>query len=415
MKKNQLALGLIFCLFFLWAISSNLLPTMIRQLMKTCELNTFEASFTESAYWLAYFICPIPIAMFMRRFSYRVGIVTGLLIAACGGLLFFPAAQVKSYGVYLCIFFVIATGMCFLETAANPYVTVLGDAQTAPRRLNLAQSFNGLGAFISAMFLSKLVLSGNDFTRETIPADYPGGWEGFIQTETDAMKLPYLILALVLIAVAVMLIVVKLPKVGDESSDKKGKLIDFSTLKKPHLRWGVIAQFFYNGGQTAINSLFLVYCCTYAGIDEDTATTFFGLYMLAFLLGRWVGTLIMAKIEPTKMLTFYALANVVLCVVIMSFGGYVGLYAMLAVSFFMSIIYPTQFSLALQGLGDQTKSGSAFLVMAIVGNACVPQFTAYIMHQNETFYQVAYIVPLVCFAVCAYYGYKYKSLLKVKE
>ncbi len=415
MKKNQLALGLIFCLFFLWAISSNLLPTIIRQLMKTCELNTFEASFTESAYWLAYFICPIPIAMFMRRFSYRVGIVTGLLIAACGGLLFFPAAQVKSYGVYLCIFFVIATGMCFLETAANPYVTVLGDAETAPRRLNLAQSFNGLGAFISAMFLSKLVLSGNDFTRETIPADYPGGWEGFIQTETDAMKLPYLILALVLIAVAVMLIVVKLPKVGDESTDKKGKLIDFSTLKKPHLRWGVIAQFFYNGGQTAINSLFLVYCCTYAGIDEDTATTFFGLYMLAFLLGRWVGTLIMAKIEPTKMLTFYALANVVLCVVIMSFGGYVGLYAMLAVSFFMSIIYPTQFSLALHGLGEQTKSGSAFLVMAIVGNACVPQFTAYIMHQNETFYQVAYIVPLVCFAVCAFYGYKYKSLLKVNK
>ena len=421
MKKNQLALGLIFCLFFLWAISSNLLPTMIRQLMKTCELNTFEASFTESAYWLAYFICPIPIAMFMRRYSYRVGIVTGLLIAACGGLLFFPAAQVKSYGVSLCIFFVIATGMCFLETAANPYVTVLGDPQTAPRRLNLAQSFNGLGAFISAMFLSKLVLSGNDFTRDTIPADYPGGWEGFIQTETDAMKLPYLILALVLIAVAILLIVVNLPKVGDEESGKsdsgksKEKLIDFSTLKKPHLRWGVIAQFFYNGGQTAINSLFLVYCCTYAGIDEATATTFFGLYMLAFLLGRWVGTLIMTKVSPTAMLTFYALANVVLCFVIVGFGGYVGLYAMLAVSFFMSIIYPTQFSLALHGLGDQTKSGSAFLVMAIVGNACVPQFTAYIMHQNETFYQVAYIVPMICFAVCAFYGYKYKSLLDSKE
>ena len=409
MKKNKLALGLIFCLFFLWAISSNLLPTMIRQLMKTCELNTFEASFTESAYWLAYFICPIPIAIFMRRFSYRVGIITGLFIAACGGLLFFPAAQVKSYGVYLCIFFIIATGMCFLETAANPYVTVLGDAETAPRRLNLAQSFNGLGAFISAMFLSKLVLSGQNYSRDTIPVDYPGGWEGYIQMETDSMKLPYLILALVLIAVAVLLIVVKLPKVGDEENDEvKEKLIDFSTLKRPHLRWGVIAQFFYNGGQTAINSLFLVYCCTYAGIDEDTATTFFGLYMLAFLVGRWVGTMIMARVEPTKMLTFYALANVILCIVIIGFGGYVGIYAMLAVSFFMSIIYPTQFSLALNDLGDQTKSGSAFLVMAIVGNACVPQFTAYIMHRNETFYQVAYIVPLICFAVCAYYGYRYK-------
>ena len=379
MKKNNLALGLIFCLFFLWAISSNLLPTMIRQLMKTCELNTFEASFTESAYWLAYFVCPIPIAIFMRRFSYRVGIITGLLIAACGGLLFFPAAEVKSYGVYLCIFFIIATGMCFLETAANPYVTVLGDAETAPRRLNLAQSFNGLGAFISAMFLSKLVLSGQNFTRDTIPANYPGGWEGYIQMETDSMKLPYLILALVLIAVAILLIIVNLPKVGDEENEEIGRkahLIDFSTLRRPHLRWGVIAQFFYNGGQTAINSLFLVYCCTYAGIDEETATTFFGLYMLAFLVGRWVGTMIMAKVEPTKMLTFYALANVVLCMVIMGFGGYVGIYAMLAVSFFMSIIYPTQFSLALDDLGDQTKSGSAFLVMAIVGNACVPQFTA---------------------------------------
>ena len=417
MKKNGLALGLIFCLFFLWAISSNLLPTMIRQLMKTCELNTFEASFTESAYWLAYFICPIPIAMFMRRFSYRIGIVTGLLIAAAGCLLFFPAAIVHSYGIYLAVFFVIATGMCFLETAANPYVTVLGDPATAPRRLNLAQSFNGLGAFISAMFLSKLVLSGQNYTRENIPADYPGGWEGYIQMETGSMKLPYLILAGILIAVALLIALVKLPKVAEEEKggDKKEKLIDFSALKKPHLRWGVIAQFFYNGGQTAINSLFLVYCCTYAGIDEGTATTFFGLYMLAFLLGRWIGTMIMTRIAPEKMLTFYALANVALCVVIMVFGGYVGLYAMLAVSFFMSIIYPTQFSLAINGLGKQTKSGSAFLVMAIVGNACVPQFTAYIMHRNEAFYHIAYIVPLICFAVCALYGYKYKSLLAAKS
>ena len=412
MKHTKLALGLIFCLFFLWAISSNLLPTMIRQLMKTCELNTFEASFTESAYWLAYFVCPIPIAMFMRRYSYRVGIITGLLIAAMGGLLFFPAAMVKSYGVYLCIFFVIATGMCFLETAANPYVTVLGEASSAPRRLNLAQSFNGLGAFISAMFLSKLVLSGNDYTRETLPVDYPGGWEGFIQTETDSMKLPYLLLAMALIVVALVLVWVKLPKVGEEedASTKSSKLIDFSTMKKPHLCWGVIAQFFYNGGQTAVNSLFLVYCCTYAGIDEATATTFFGLYMLAFLAGRWIGTLLMGTFKPEHMLTVYALMNVVLCGVIMAFGGYVGLYAMLAVSFFMSIIYPTQFSLALDGLGEQTKSGSAFLVMAIMGNACVPQFTAYIMHQNADIYQIAYIIPLVCFMICAFYGIMYRKL-----
>lgn len=409
MKKNSfiIPLSLIFCLFFLWAISSNLLPTMIRQLMKTCELNTFEASFTESAYWLAYFIFPIPIAMFMKRYSYKAGIVFGLSMAAFGGFMFFPAAMVKSYWMYLCVFFIIATGMCFLETAANPYVTVLGKSETAIRRLNLAQSFNGLGAFIAAMFLSKLVLSGNNYTRETLPVGYEGGWEAYIQHETEAMRLPYLVLGLLLVVVALVFVFTKFPKIADESNmEKHGKLIDFSVLRNSHLRWGVIAQFFYNGGQTAINSLFLVYCCVYAGLSEAEATTFFGFYMLAFLTGRWVGTALMVKFRPANMLLVYSLTLILLCIVIAVFGGYVGIYAMLAVSFFMSIIYPTQFSLALQGLGDQTKSGSAFLVMAVVGNACLPQFTAFIMHTNEHVYHIAYVVPMICFAFCAYYGWK---------
>jgi len=408
MKKKQiLPLALVFCLFFLWAISSNLLPTMIRQLMKTCELNAFEASFTETAYWLAYFICPIPIAMFMKRYSYKAGIIFGLALAAMGGLLFFPAAMIKEYWAYLGIFFIIAAGMCFLETAANPYVTALGDASSAPRRLNLAQSFNGLGAFVAAMFLSKLVLSGNSYTRETLPAGFEGGWEGYIQMETDAMKLPYLILAGILIVIAIMFIIVKLPKIKEEEETNDDQpLIDFNVLKRRHLRWGVIAQFFYNGGQTALNSLFLVYCCNYAGLPESTATTFFGLYMLAFLLGRWIGTALMIRFKPQNMLTVYAIVNVALCGVIVVFGGMTGLYAMLGVSFFMSIMYPTQFSLAIDGLGNQTKSGSAFLVMAIVGNACLPQLTAYIMHHNPQIYQIAYLVPLVCFIFCAYYGWK---------
>ena len=408
-KKNStaLALGLVFSLFFLWAISSNLLPTMIRQMMKTCELNTFTASFTESAYWLAYFNFPIPIAMFMKRYSYKAGIIFGLALAAFGCFLFLPAAAVKQYPFYLAIFFIIATGMCFLETAANPYVTSLGDEKTAPRRLNLAQAFNGLGAFIAAMFLSKLVLSGQEFTRETIPANYPGGWDGYIQAEANAMKPPYLILGSILLVAAIIFIVMHLPKTPEELAQKKDeKLIDFSVLKRSHLRKGVIAQFFYNGGQTAVNSLFLVYCCTYAGIDEGRATTYFGLYMLFFLLGRWIGTLLMGRFKPQNMLTVYAIANVVLCLIVALFGGKVGIFAMMGISFFMSIMYPTQFSLALEGLGEKTKSGSAFLVMAIVGNACLPQLTAFLMHRNPAHYYIAYIIPLVCFIVCAYYGWK---------
>ena len=389
-KKNYLLpLALVFCLFFLWAISSNLLPTMIRQLMKSCNLNTFQASFTESAYWLAYFICPIPIAMFLRRFSYKAGIIFGLGLAALGAFLFFPASAINSYGVYLAIFFLIATGMCFLETAANPYVTALGDAESAPRRLNLAQAFNGLGAFIAAMFLSKAVLASGNFSRV------------------------YVILGSVLVVSALVFVFSHLPKTSDEvlaeeekAQGKEGKLIDFSVLKHSHLRWGVIAQFFYNGGQTAINSLFLVYCCTYAGIEESTATTYFGLYMLCFLLGRWIGTWLMGRFKPQNMLLAYALANVALCLVIVLFGGMAGLWAMMAISFFMSIMYPTQFSMALTGLGEQTKSASAFLVMAIVGNACLPQLTAYVMNSNPQIYQIAYIIPLICFCFCAYYGWK---------
>ncbi|MCQ2203925.1 MAG: sugar MFS transporter [Bacteroidales bacterium] len=386
-KKYLLPLTLVFSLFFLWAISSNLLPTMIRQLMKSCDLNPFQASFTESAYWLAYFICPIPIAMFLKRFSYKAGIIFGLSLAAVGAFLFFPASTINVYGVYLTIFFLIATGMCFLETAANPYVTALGDAETAPRRLNLAQAFNGLGAFIAAMFLSKAVLASGNFS------------------------LVYFILGGILVLAAVIFIFSHLPKTADEvmqmeENEKDGKLIDFSVLKHHHLRWGVIAQFFYNGGQTAINSLFLVYCCTYAGIDEETATTYFGIYMLCFLLGRWIGTWLMGQFKPQNMLLTYAIINVVLCIVVSTLGGEAGIWAMMAISFFMSIMYPTQFSMALTGLGKQTKSGSAFLVMAIVGNACLPQFTAYVMNSNPDIYQIAYIIPAICFSFCAYYGWK---------
>ena len=409
MKRSSytLPLALIFSLFFLWAISNNLLPTMIRQLMKTCELSPFEASFTETAYWLAYFLFPVPIAMYMKRFSYKAGILFGLLLAAGGSLLFFPVAAIGDYWAYLVVFFIIATGMCFLETAANPYVTALGAVETASRRLNLAQSFNGLGAFISAMFLSKLILSGEHYTRETLPADYVGGWEGYIQFETDAMKLPYLLLACSLLLIAFIFYRAKLPRIAEENDSRAGgKLIDTRVLRRSHLRWGVICQFFYNGGQTAINSLFLVYCCTYVGIQEGMATTFFGLYMLAFLVGRWVGTFLMTYIAPQRMLLVYALINVALCGVVAMEGGTTGMYAMIAISFFMSIMYPTQFSLALRDLGTDTKSGSAFLVMAIVGNACLPQPTAWVMSHYPEVYQTAYLVPLICFIFCAYYGWK---------
>ena len=391
-KTFTVALSMVICLFFLWAISNNLLSSVVKKMMTLFDIDQAKAEFVETSYWFAYFLFPIPIAMFMKRFSYKAGIVLGLLIAAVGGLLFMPVTRMHSFPLYLCAFFIVAIGMCFLETAANPYVTELGDPATAPRRLNLAQAFNGLGAFIAAMFLSKIIL-GTEATST-------------VEQEIHTFRLTYAIFAIVLIVIAIVFIFTRLPRIQAEDADEGStKLISFKVLKRSHLRNGVIAQFFYNGGQTAVNSLFLVYCINYVGMTNSQATTFFGFYMLFFLLGRWVGTTLMVKFRPENMLVFYGIANVLLCIFVCVIGGKAAVFAMMGISFFMSIMYPTQFSLALTDLKGDTKSGSAFLVMAIVGNSILPILTAYVQKSMAN-PNIAYVIPLICFAVCAWYGWK---------
>ena len=391
-KTFTVALSMVICLFFLWAISNNLLSSVVKKMMTLFDIDQARAEFVETSYWFAYFLFPIPIAMFMKRFSYKAGIVLGLLIAAVGGLLFLPVTRMHSFPLYLCAFFIVAIGMCFLETAANPYVTELGDPATAPRRLNLAQAFNGLGAFIAAMFLSKIILGT--------------GTETSVESEIHTFRMTYAIFAIVLIVIAVVFIFTKLPRIQAEDDDKEGtRLISFKVLKRSHLRNGVIAQFFYNGGQTAVNSLFLVYCINYVGMTNSQATTFFGFYMLFFLLGRWIGTTLMVKFRPENMLVVYGVANVLLCIFVCIVGGKAAVFAMMGISFFMSIMYPTQFSLALTDLKGDTKSGSAFLVMAIVGNSILPILTAYVQ-KSMVNPNIAYIIPLICFAVCTWYGWR---------
>ena len=391
-KTFTVALSMVICLFFLWAISNNLLSSVVKKMMTLFDIDQAKAEFVETSYWFAYFLFPIPIAMFMKRFSYKAGIVLGLLIAAVGGLMFLPVTRIHSFPLYLCAFFIVAIGMCFLETAANPYVTELGDPATAPRRLNLAQAFNGLGAFVAAMFLSKIILGT--------------GTETSVESEIHTFRMTYAVFAIVLIVIAVVFIFTHLPRIQAEDADENNKkLISFSVLKRSHLRNGVIAQFFYNGGQTAVNSLFLVYCINYVGMTNNQATTFFGFYMLFFLLGRWIGTTLMVKFRPENMLVVYGVANVLLCIFVCIVGGKAAVFAMMGISFFMSIMYPTQFSLALTDLKGDTKSGSAFLVMAIVGNSILPILTAYVQKSMAN-PNIAYIIPLICFAVCAWYGWR---------
>src|SRR5688572_26347102 len=389
--RNKTALILIISLFFLWALTSNLLPSLIPHLKKACRLNDFQSAFVDSAYWVAYFVMALPAANIMRRFSYKTGIIAGLIIAATGALLFYPAAETREFGFFLGALFLVASGMTFLETAANPYITVLGSPETSSQRLNFAQAFNGLGAFVSAFFLSKLVLSGVEYTPADLNAMSSSSLNAYLDSEADRVKLPYIGIALVLLTVAFLFYKTKLPKVHEEKGSFK---LDLAVFRHRHFTNGVIAQFFYVGAQVCISSFFIQYSGYSAGIDELTATNYLGYLLLCFMVGRYVGAFLMRSIAPQKLLAVYSAFNIALLIYCVFIGGKVGVFAMLGVEFFMSIMFPTIFALGIKDLGNETKLGSSYMVMSIVGGAIVPLALGYIARNFNM--QLAYIVPLVC-------------------
>jgi MFS transporter, FHS family, L-fucose permease len=400
---NKLALVLIISLFFLWALTSNLLPSLIPHLKKACQLDDFQSAFIDSAYWIAYFVVAIPAAMVMKRYSYKTGIIAGLLIAAIGALCFYPAAESRQFGLFLGALFLIAAGMTFLETAANPYISVLGDEKTSTQRLNFAQAFNGLGAFLSAFFLSKIVLSGTEYTQQQMDElAAKGTLQQYLASEADRVKMPYIAIAVILLVVAIAIYLTKLPAVKEEK--ETSFKLDFSVFRIPHFRDGVIAQFFYVGAQVCISSFFIRYSRFSADMAETEATSYLGYLLLFFMIGRYAGTFLMQKISPQRLLAVYSLINILLLSYIVFVGGKGGVYALLGVEFFMSIMFPTIFALGIKNLGSQTKIASSFMVMSIVGGALIPLALGYI--SNKVNIQAAYSVPLVCFMVILYYGWK---------
>lgn len=400
---NKLALVLIISLFFLWALTSNLLPSLIPHLKKACQLDDFQSAFIDSAYWIAYFVVAIPAAMVMKRYSYKTGIIAGLLIAAIGALCFYPAAESRQFGLFLGALFLIAAGMTFLETAANPYISVLGDEKTSTQRLNFAQAFNGLGAFLSAFFLSKIVLSGTEYTQQQIDElAAKGTLQQYLASEADRVKMPYIAIAVILLVVAIAIYLTKLPAVKEEK--ETSFKLDFSVFRIPHFRDGVIAQFFYVGAQVCVSSFFIRYSRFSADMAETEATSYLGYLLLFFMIGRYAGTFFMQKIAPQRLLAVYSVINILLLSYIVFIGGKGGVYAFLGVEFFMSIMFPTIFALGIKNLGSQTKMASSFMVMSIVGGALIPLALGYISRQVNI--QAAYSVPLVCFVVILYYGWK---------
>ena len=406
-RKNLLPLILVTSLFFLWALTSNLIPTLIPHLKKACRLTDFQSAFIDSAYWIAYFVIAIPAGLVMKKFGYKKAIILGLSIAAAGTFLFYPAAEKRTFSFFLAALFIVASGMAFLETAANPYMTILGPPETASQRLNFAQAFNGLGAFIAAFFLSKVILSGREISDEVLSQMSAVDANALLTNEAKSVQMPYLIIGFVLLAVAIIFMATRFPTeqkevVSDNSNNKK-----FNLFQHKNLLLGIAAQFFYVGAQVCISSFFIRYANYAAGLGELDAATYLGFLLMGFMIGRYVGTFLMQYIQPAKLLAIYSIANIILLAVIVFVGGKVSIYALIGVEFFMSIMFPTIFSLAIHGLGDKTKMASSYIVMSIVGGAFFPVIMGKVSDMFNI--QLAYIVPGICFFTVLYFAIKVKT------
>lgn len=415
MSKNKYFFPfiLVTSLFFLWAFLHNINPILIPHLKKACQLSDTQSSFIDFSVYLGYFLVAIPAGLLMHKYGYKKGILFGLVLYAAGALLVIPAASVRSYGFFLFALFVIASGATFLEAVANPYITVLGNRETATQRLNFAQSFNGVGAFIAPIIGGKFILSGIEHTPEELHSMSAVQLNNYLQSEANTVKLPYLVIAVVVVVLILLFLFTHIPDVKEDDSEvgshAPGTDFSIKVFRHRHLLWAVIAQFFYVGAQVGVGSFFIRFSRFVAGVNEVRAAYLWGfIAMVGFMLGRFAGTFLMRFVKPARLLALYAVINVLLLVVALAGEGNTALYAVMATPFFMSIMYPTIFALGITGLGEETKIASSFLVMSIIGGAVAPLAMGLISDQTHSI-QVAYIVPLLCFLVVLFYavrGYK---------
>jgi len=379
-RKYILPLVLITSLFFLWALGVNLNDVLIPHLKKAFRLTDLQSSLIQTAFFGGYFLAALPAGRLMERIGYKKGILTGLALCATGALLFIPAATILAYWFFLLALFVMACGQSFLEVAANPYVTVLGPAGSAERRLNLAQSFNSVGAVVTPVIGAAFILTNTESQAAQT-------------AEANTVRIPYLIIACIFLAVAAMIYFTKLPEVQDDAPEPQ-KLRE--VWKHPYLVRGVLAQFFYVGAQVGVAS-FIIRLTEYLvpGTADKAAAGYLKWHLLGFMIGRFAGSAMMKYIPASRLLAAFAVACLICVAVALVTTGSIPIYAVVLIGFFHSIMFPTIFALSIKGLGAYTKLGSSLLVMSIIGGAVLPVTMGYV--SDATNIQRALIVPLVCY------------------
>ncbi len=394
-------------LFFLWGIPNNLNDVLIRQFMKSFEITRLKAGLVQSAFYTGYFLISLPAGMLMKRYGYKTGLVTGLLLYSCGTFLFWPAALSRNYGLFLMALFVIASGLGFLETGANPFIAQLGHPEDSARRLNFSQAFNPFGAISGVLIGTVFVFSGVELSNFQIASmRIAGTYDAYLRHETMRVVTPYLVLGVVVFVWAFLIIRTRFPVMSGEASSEtgagvKGHLRDL--LKYPHFMFSVLAQFCYVGAQVGTWSYFIQYVQDYTHRPEKVAGYFLTGTLVAFGVGRFSSTFLMKFISANRLMGLYALVNIGLVAIGVLQPGWVGLWAIFLTSFFMSLMFPTIFALGLKGLGPNTKIGSSFIVMAIVGGAVFTPVMGLVFQATNSMAK-AMLVPLACYVVVALFA-----------
>jgi MFS transporter, FHS family, L-fucose permease len=405
-RRYVLPLVLVTSLFFLWALGVNLNDILIPHLKKAFGLSDFRSSLIQTAFFGGYFLAALPAGWLMERIGYKRGILVGLVTCATGAFLFIPAASIRVYGFFLFALFVMACGQGFLEVASNPYVTILGPPESSERRLNLAQSFNSVGAVVTPIIGAAFILTSVQYSPSQLAAMSPAQLHAYRVAEASTVKMPYLVITGLFLAVAVLIFFSKLPEVREEDGDQDvpaAQLRLRGLWPYKHLVKGVLAQFFYVGAQVGVAS-FVIRFAQYnmAGMPEKQAANYLKLHLLGFMIGRFAGSAVMKRIAPPRLLSFFAGASLICLTIVLLGTGSAPVWGIVLIGFFHSIMFPTIFALSLKHLGPYTKLGSSLLVMSIIGGAIFPAIMGYISDASSIRY--AFVVPFVCHIYVLYFA-----------
>ena len=406
------SLTILTSLFFIWGFITCLNDILIPHLKSVFELTYTQAMLIQFCFFAAYFVVSVPSGYLVEKIDYKAGIIAGLSIAGVGCLLFYPAASQHSYPLFLAALFVLASGITLLQVAANPYVTILGGAETASSRLTMTQAFNSLGTTIAPYFGSLFILSAAVKTAEDIKLLDANQLSSYQTAQAAAVQNPYLFIAALLFFIAIIFALIKLPniKVINKKPDQSvASSIDnqhYSAWGYNHLVLGAIAIFLYVGGEVCIGSFLINFMGepAIAGLAENEAGKYVSFYWGGAMVGRFIGAAVMQSIHPGKVLVFNALAATSLVLITINSSGSIAMWAILSVGLFNSIMFPTIFSLAINGLGSHTGQGSGILCAAIVGGAILPVIQG--LFADQIGIQAAFFIPVLCYLYISYYGWK---------